>query len=499
MNKLISERQLLLAGIIAHIAAALFSIGFHHFDEHFQIIEFAGYKLGTNSASDLTWEFRNRMRPALQPGMAYALIKSLSYAGLTNPFTLAIIFRLLAAAVALASTLLLLHAFSPEVPGRKLRMWLVLLSLLTWFIVYSDVRFSSENISGALFAAALGILWVKRNDASLKPYLLAGLLAGLSVVLRFQTGFMVAGLGLWLLFIGRASWPRLIAFGSMILACIAFGVVIDRWFYGEWTFTFWNYFDQNIVHDKAANFGIDPPWYYITNAIGSAVPPYSIIMVAAVFYFIITHPKHVITWIVLPFLLIHFAVGHKEMRFLFPVLKFIPFMLVLSILHLRSRSERIKRILESRHWKWLTVSFLVVNTLLLLVIIVKPANRNTKLYQYIYNNYNGKPVRLMYNEADPFVQVTRVVRFYKPPSLVTVKDPLLQLSQMPPGGDTIALFVAIDTKGIAELDGRSREFKKVYSDIPEWMKNFNFNNWLSRTNQWTLYEISPQAHTTSAQ
>ena len=65
---------------------AFFSIGHLQSDEHFQVLEFAQYKLGKISATDLPWEFREKMRPSIQPWIAYSLIKLFHGIGLNNPF-----------------------------------------------------------------------------------------------------------------------------------------------------------------------------------------------------------------------------------------------------------------------------------------------------------------------------------------------------------------------------------------------------------------------------
>lgn len=41
--------------------------------------------------------------------------------------------------------------------------------------------------------------------------------------------------------------------------------------------------------------------------------------------------KHVITWVMLPFIVGHLLVGHKELRFLIPLLSFMPFVILDSL------------------------------------------------------------------------------------------------------------------------------------------------------------------------
>src|SRR5690349_17655776 len=58
------------AAVLVALVAAWFNDGYLNADEHYQIIEFAQYKLGLQSSAALAWEFPAHMRPALQPWLA---------------------------------------------------------------------------------------------------------------------------------------------------------------------------------------------------------------------------------------------------------------------------------------------------------------------------------------------------------------------------------------------------------------------------------------------
>jgi len=59
---------------IIYCFTAYNSSGFHQPDEHFQIIEFANYKLGNTKPQDLSWEFKAEIRPTIQPALTYLII-----------------------------------------------------------------------------------------------------------------------------------------------------------------------------------------------------------------------------------------------------------------------------------------------------------------------------------------------------------------------------------------------------------------------------------------
>ena len=52
---------------VLYVVAVFNSNGFHHPDEHFQLIEVAGIRAGWNSVRDLAWEYDYQIRPTLQP------------------------------------------------------------------------------------------------------------------------------------------------------------------------------------------------------------------------------------------------------------------------------------------------------------------------------------------------------------------------------------------------------------------------------------------------
>jgi phosphatidylinositol glycan class B len=101
---------------------------------------------------------------------------------------------------------------------------------------------------------------------------------------------------------------------------VAFCIYLDYWFYDELVLTPYNYFFANIVENRAAGWGTSPWWYYIIQFFLQSVPPISLLLF--LFFCIGLHKKraHVFTWCLVPFLLAHFVVAHKEMRFMFPML-----------------------------------------------------------------------------------------------------------------------------------------------------------------------------------
>lgn len=80
------ETIALLVLFVGHTLAAYTSYGFHHPDEHFQILEWANYFVGFGSADHLPWEFAAQIRPWFQPLIHAIFIKGFASLGIYNPF-----------------------------------------------------------------------------------------------------------------------------------------------------------------------------------------------------------------------------------------------------------------------------------------------------------------------------------------------------------------------------------------------------------------------------
>ncbi|MGB1714359.1 MAG: hypothetical protein ACPHIX_03600, partial [Arenicellales bacterium] len=77
-----------------HLCAAFFSEGRAHPDSDYQILEFAHSKIETGVSRTLPWEFFEKIRPAVQPAIAYAVHRHA-----TDPFATVLLLRLASAAL----------------------------------------------------------------------------------------------------------------------------------------------------------------------------------------------------------------------------------------------------------------------------------------------------------------------------------------------------------------------------------------------------------------
>lgn len=474
------EKQFQLLGAICLLLASFFSLGYHHFDEHFQILEFASLKLGLITPEQLPWEYAAKMRPTIQPFMVYVLHRFSESIGLFNPFHLTLFLRLLSAALSFYTLKLFYDTFKHKFVKEHSSKWFLILSFTTWFVIYNGVRFSSENWSTLFFMIPFA-LYFKWKSKNLLQYLFLGFCLGLSFEFRFQAAFMTIGFLAWLLFIQKEKVIKLLTLCIGGIIALGLGALSDYWFYEEWTFSPWNYFYENILADKASNFG-EMPWYwYFGRFFAQGIPPFSLLVILACLLFFIKQRKSVITWVIVPFLLAHFAISHKELRFLFPIVIFIPFILVKSY---EIGLDLKKSIIRHRITKTLFQLSLLANFIFLAIVCFRPADPQISLYQSIYSHYDQPSTLYYFNDKNPYHRILEI-NYYKRENLKLVQ--IQSIDEISPN-PTVNQLVVFGGKNKANEDFKIKH-ELIYSSFPKWTKTFNFNNWQERTKVWNVYEL----------
>lgn len=462
--------------LLALIVTAFFSVGYHHFDEHFQILEFAGAKLGINQPENLPWEYREQMRPTIQPLLTVWSYKIYSFLGLSSPFVFTWLLRLLSAILGFYA-LKRVWKYLKVIDGVRVNKTNLLLMFMLFPVVYNAVRFSSENWSGILFALGFTSYFLEKDQ--FKKILFTGLGLGFAFLFRYQVGFMIFGFALWLLFIQKESFKQLLFLGLIILSCIGLGVLLDRLYYGEWTWSVYNYFEQNILNDRVSGFGVYPWWWYLSEAFIRLIPPFSLLFLVGFGYLLIKKHKHPVLWVIFPFLIIHFIIGHKEVRFLFSMLYFLPFVGMMGVEFFKSIIEKYQ--LKKAYYSWLNYLFFTVYGLMLIIIMFKPADPTISLYSKLYHSTN-KPATLYFVNENPYHRVLDIY-FYKRQNL-TVKK-LDSWDELTINQDE-AVFLAYTNKDNVENE---LEGEVIYTSFPSWIKVFNIGGWQDRTKQWEVIKI----------
>lgn len=461
----------------------MFSIGYHQCDELFQVYEFAGYKLGLNSASILPWEFHEQMRSGIQPFIVYAITKAFHALSFTNPFTIACFIRLCMALLSFVSMVKLLNLLDEEIQSNKLKSWLWWAGLLFWCFPYFHARFSAENFSSTLFTFGLVVLLKAiRTNNNLLSYFFSGSLFGIAFHCRFQMSFMIAGLMAWLLFVNKTSLKLLVVLFVGIVLALGLGALSDNWLYGHWTLSWWNYLDLNLFQNKASQFGEQPIYFYLEQYFLQLIPPFSLAIVFCILAFWIKFKTHLLTWTTLPFILLHFFVAHKELRFLFPVLNFLPFMIILYFQSLKESSHRFVLFFKRNAWLRFAV---VVNIGALCAFTFMPADNISYSFKKIYDLVEGEDPVLYYSGTNPYNNAA-ALNYFRNSAIQTVS---LDSDTLNIKGREVYYLSDKFNEG-KTLMKNNKIFERIYSNFPDWFSYLNFNGWLDRSVCFSIYKQS---------
>lgn len=456
--------------LVVYLIATIKSNGFHHPDEHFQLIEFAGLKAKWNTENDLPWEYKKQVRPSLQPYLAFGIFKFASLFQIENPFTLATVLRAITALFSFAAILLFISCFMQDI---KQKYWttFIVLSFFLWFLPNINIRFSSETWSGLCLLTAVAL--IRLNHAHNLLFFLIGVLFGLSFEFRFQLAFAISGLLLWLILVKNIPNRNLlmIFLGGMSVLGLCF--FLDSLFYGELVFTPYNYFKANIIDGVASSYGVSPWFGYLEAILFAPTFLLGIAILLTMLVLLIYSPKNIVLWAVIPFIFFHSIIPHKELRFLFPIVNFIPYMLIygyqLSVEKSR-KSKPIKTCLRA-----LIFAFVLVNVGGLLMLVFKPAgNGSVNLIYYISEKYSSRNPLIVYclkNNNPYIIGAAKGLKanFYCPNNLVLRDITLRTLKKPPPNqlfilpkGDVVEGQMLERANYIVEKEG-----------IPSWIMKLN--------------------------
>lgn len=315
MDRVLRRSLLILTAVT--VVTAWFSVTFYFPDEHFQILEFMGHKLGVTPVSDLPWEYEARIRPWFQPLLYFLIASPLRVLGLQDMFALVFVLRLLTGLFSVAALAVFARAILDTIEGEAQKRAFARYLPFFGFLPYLFVRTSSETLSAAFFA--LGLAVALRNK-SVRLLTLSGLLCGLAFEARYQSAMLGLGLFAWLAIIARVRFPALLSFMGGGVAALVLGALADYWGYGVWVFPPWNYFHVNIVQGVAATqFGREPVFAYLYLLPAQLFFAITLVLMAGMIAMWLRNPRHPLTWATLPFVLLHVLVAHKEARFLFPL------------------------------------------------------------------------------------------------------------------------------------------------------------------------------------
>jgi len=447
--------------VLVYLVTAINSVGYIHPDEHFQIIEFAQWKLGNNTSRALAWEYGSQIRPTLQPVLAMGVFRCCGWVGMDNPFHQATLLRIMMALLMLLATGYYVRAAKEEVFPRYHSAFYAL-SLLFWLLPVINVRFSSETMSSLCLLLLLANMVKYKLPTPLCAFMM-GVVAGLGFEFRFQFAFALLGLGLWALLVCRYGWRAILSvlggFTVVILSC----TLLDSWFYGNFVFTPYQYFHVNIIEKVAANFGVSPWYGFLLMLLYVPTLIFGIALLLSLVIGSVRHYRSPMVWAFMSFLICHSLVAHKELRFLFPVMPLVPLFLIWGYETVGKHLNKVLKVV-------LLFLLFTVNTGGLVLMMSKPAGEGkTAMMQYVCSQSRApQGVTLSATEeSNPFWESYLVPDFYQwSPVRVDNIDALPHEKK-----GTVVVLTPNDSVHRERI--LRQGFVETYRSVPQWLEKLN--------------------------
>ena len=253
--------------------------------------------------------------------------------------------------------------------------------------------------------------------------------------------------------------------GFSIIALLS--ILLDSWFYGEWVFAPWNYFKENVIVGKASGFGTQPWYYYFFLVFRQSFFPIGSILILTFIGSVYSKARHLTTWILLAFVLIHSIIPHKELRFLFPIMDLTPLMLIMVAQDLKI----FERWNQSLLVKAVMSLLILTNICALTVASLKPAGEGRIAIAHKLNDLiEDEPRKIVFSEgSNPFdpwgglnaefydIYEQRFTKLADVDNLATTEPHYLLLKQKDLRDPTIVEFLS------------ERGYKNIAQGYPDWI------------------------------
>lgn len=282
-------------------------------DEYWQATEVAhalafgyGYK---------TWEWREGIRSVLYPASFAALFKMLSFIGADTPALLIHIPRLLHA-IAFAVGDYHFWKLCKVLYGSSSAGWTMVCFSTAWFLGYCAPRTLTSCVEMVLLSVAFSWYpWQREKESDSAGYLWP---VGLACAVRPTAAVPFLPLAVQHLWHSSCRSQLLLHYMAITGAVVTLTVGVDSWYYGELVVVPWRFVHFNVVTGLSSHYGTLPWHWYLSQALPVTLTTHMLPLILAVVSQTSRHRN--LLFVILWSLIVYSCLGHKEFRFLLPVL-----------------------------------------------------------------------------------------------------------------------------------------------------------------------------------
>jgi alpha-1,6-mannosyltransferase len=225
--------------------------------------------------------------------------------------------------------------------GSDVGKWLLIITALQFHLPFYLSRTLPNTLATIITTVGLAD-WIQGK----RPYRALILLTCAAIIFRCDA-IMLAGLvGLHLLASKKVTLVSGVFTGVVTAAaCLAVTVSVDSWFWRRWLWPEGEVLWFNTILNKSSEWGVSPPSWYFTSALPRALhAAYPLAFLGA----LLDRRVRPILLVALGFVALYSNLGHKEVRFLFPVLPLWNLCAAASMGHL-SRNRKVS-LLRTMFW-----------------------------------------------------------------------------------------------------------------------------------------------------
>ncbi|XP_076889169.1 mannosyltransferase APTG1-like [Bidens hawaiensis] len=316
-SQFLSLKKIFIFCLVFRIANALFVQTYFNPDEHWQALEVA-HRV-TFGYGHLTWEWTKGIRSYLHPMLFAVLYKVLSVLHLDTPLFMIKAPRLFQSLFSAFGDLYLFK-LSNVLYGSHVAQWALFAQLTNWFMFYCITRTLSNSLETVLTVISL-YYWpcLRINSGPRPPVSRTGALvtAAIACAVRPTSAIIWAYLGLMEL-IGSRDRLKFVLLQVLPIGSIVLGLtfLLDCLMYGSWVLVPLNFLKFNFLSSGGDYYGTHPWHWYFTQ--GFTIMTFSFLPFMVVG--IVQSKNWKLSGLILWVLGLYSILGHKEFRFVLPVL-----------------------------------------------------------------------------------------------------------------------------------------------------------------------------------
>ncbi|CAM8942477.1 unnamed protein product [Rhodiola kirilowii] len=312
-----STKRVFMLCLVVRVVNSLLVQTYFNPDEHWQALEVAhrvifGY-------GHLTWEWKRGLRSYLHPLVFATLYKLLCFCHLDTPWFMARAPRLLQSLFCAVGDLYI-YRFSYVLFGHEASRWALFSQLTNWFMFFCFTRTLSNSLETVLTLMSLFYWPCLRADSSKlqsvsRTWALS--LAALACAVRPTSAVIWLYVGILEVFLThdrlRFIFLETIPIGALVLILAS---VLDRLFYGSWVLVPLNFLKFNFLSSGGDYYGTHVWHWYFTQGFSAMLFTFLPFSVTGIFQSKYWKLSGLIAWV----LGLYSVLGHKEFRFVLPVL-----------------------------------------------------------------------------------------------------------------------------------------------------------------------------------